>query len=126
MTASMRGRLERIPSRVRRELEIADVDAEARTHARADRHDDDAVRGQRGEAEAADEIRGPVDAAVAAEHALDRRQIVDQHHRAVAVGAGVEAERRALPKDREIAGVAGVELALAIAQAADERRRRLL
>ena len=48
------------------------------------------------------------------------RQIVDQHHGAGAVGAGIEAERRPLPEHPHIAGILGVERAVAVAQAADE------
>ena len=52
--------------------------------------------------------------------AVGPRQVVDQHHGARAVGAGIEAERRPLPEHAQIAGILGVERAVAVAQAADE------
>ena len=61
-----------------------------------------------------------------AENGVDRRQIVDQHHGSIAVGAGVEAERRPLPEDGFVPGVAGVHFAFAVTQTADEGGRRFL
>ena len=57
---------------------------------------------ERGEAEAADEIGRSVEAAKPAEDRVDRRQVVDQHHRPVAVAPGVESDRRSLPIDRPV------------------------
>ena len=48
------------------------------------------------------------------------RQVIDQHHGARAIGSGIETERRALPEHAQIAGILGVERAVAVAQAADE------
>src|SRR3954469_2387494 len=51
---------ERVPRRLWREFQIADVGAEPQTHARPDRHQHDVVGGQRRHAEAADKIGGTV------------------------------------------------------------------
>src|SRR5262249_43545986 len=51
---------------------------------------------------------------------------VDQHHRAGALATRIPAECGALPIDPQIAGVLGVERALAIAQSADEGAACLL
>ena len=75
---------------------------------------------QRGHAQAADKISRAGDAAEPLINRLGARQIVDQHHGAGAVGAGIEAERRPLPVDAYVAGILGIERAVAITQTADK------
>src|SRR5437899_12286116 len=55
-------RSEWVPGRARRVFEIADIGAEPQADAGADRHQHDVVGGERGHAEAADDIGGAVDA----------------------------------------------------------------
>src|SRR5208337_110277 len=75
---------------------------------------------------AADEIGGTINAAVPAKDRIRRGQIIDKHHGAIAIGTSIEAERRALPEDLQITGVAGIHHTFAIAQAADEGTASLL
>src|SRR6516164_2607837 len=65
---SPRSGSERIPGRVRGELEVAEVGAKPQTHARADWHQHDIVGGQCRHAEATDEICRTVDAAETVEN----------------------------------------------------------
>ena len=72
--------------------------------------------------DAADEIGCALNAR---ETVIDFRgiaQVVDKHHGLGALGAGIVADRGALPEDRVSAGILGVERAFAIAQS--ERRMR--
>src|SRR5262245_46570693 len=117
---------ERIPGRLRRELQIADIRAKSQADAGADWNHHDAVRGQRRHADAPDQIRRAVDAGEALIDRPGGGQVVDEHHRARAFAADVPAKRRALPVDFQVAGVLGVERALAITKAADERAAALL
>ena len=115
----------RIPGRMRRELQVADVDAEPRAHPRSDRYDDDSVRGQRGEAEPAHEIGRAVDAAeppVYSAVTADCRPASlcgrrPRPRRSRATGPASRLSRRR---------VAGIHLAFAVTQAADESAGRLL
>src|SRR5665213_3227954 len=118
--AAAKPRSERIPSRALGEFEIAEIGAEAKTDAGADRHQYDIIGGQCGHAEAADKIGGTVDAAEPIEDRGGLGQIVDQHHGPCAVGAGVEADAWTLPEYAQIAGVFGVKRAVAVAKAADK------
>src|SRR6516162_9071552 len=119
-TAGMiRFALERVPGRRRREFEIADIGAETNSNPGADRNHDDIVHCQRRHTQAADEVGGAVDAGETLVDRVGGRQVVDQHHRARAFAAEVEAERRPLPKDPEVAGVLGVEDAFAVTQPGD-------
>src|SRR3954470_23248688 len=111
---------ERVPGRLGRELQVAEVDAEPGPDAGADRHYDHVVRDRRRHAEAADEVGRAVDADEAPVEGVRRRHVVDEHHRARAFAAEIEPDRRTLPIDRPLPDVAGVEPALAVAQAADE------
>src|SRR6185437_903867 len=119
-------RSERIPGRPLGEFEIVEIDAQAPAQSGADGNHDDALGAQGGEAQAADKIGRPVEPAKAVENRSRIRQIVNQHHGPVAVGAGVEADRRALPIDSLAAGVAGEHFAFAVSQAPHERARGLL
>src|SRR5271155_1447028 len=110
-----RARSEWIPRRTFGEFEVADIGAETQPDARANRHEHDIVGSQRRHAEAADEIGGSVDAAEALEYRLGPRQIVDQHHGAGAVGAGIETDRRPLPEYPQIPGVFCVKRDVAVA-----------
>src|SRR6516165_4058242 len=110
---------ERVPGRRRREFEIADIGAETNSDPGADRDYDDIVHRQRRHSQAADEIGRAVDAGKTLVDRIGGRQVVDQHHRARAFAAEVEAERRPLPKDPEVAGVLGVEDAFAVTQSGD-------
>src|SRR4051812_49201117 len=56
-----KARSEWIPRRFRRELQVSDVGAEAQADPRADRDDDNTVRGEGRHADAADEIGRAVD-----------------------------------------------------------------
>src|ERR1700738_451564 len=110
---------ERIPGRARGELEIPDIGAEPQPDTGADRHHHDAARGERRHADAADEVGRSVDTGEALVDRLGGRQAVDQHHGACAFAADIPAERRSLPVDAQVAGILGVERALAVAQPAD-------
>src|SRR5262249_20244419 len=112
--------LERVPRWAIGELEIAQIGAEAQAETRANRDDGDVVGNERGHAEPADEISGPIDAAETLEDRVGAGQVINQHHRARAVRAGIKADARSLPEYAQIAGVLGVERAVAIAQAADK------
>src|SRR5688500_13553805 len=117
---------ERIPRRLRSELQIADVRAEPQADAGADWNHDDASRGQRRHADAADQIGRAVDAGEALVDRAGRRQAVDQHHGARAFAAHVPAQRRSRPVDAQVADVLRITRALAVAQSADERAAALL
>src|SRR5262245_9401959 len=119
-------RSERVPGRGRRELDIADISAETQPDAGADRNHDDSVRRQRRHSEAADEIGRAVDAGEALVDRAGGGQAVDEHHGARALAAEVPAERRPLPEHPQVAGILGVEDALAIAQSRDHRAAGLL
>src|SRR5262245_60080465 len=108
------------------ELEVPEIDAEPGPDARNDRHDIDAAAGKDRHSEAGDDIGRSVDPEIALIEGIDRRQVVDQHHGAVALGAEIDAEGRPLPVNPVLAGVFGVEHALAIAHAADYRPAALL
>src|SRR5207244_8767050 len=107
---------ERVPGRSRRELEIADIGAQAQADAGANRNHDDAVRRQRGHSEAADEIGRTVDAGEALVDGPGGGQAVDEHHSARALAAEIPAHGRALPEHPQVAGVLGVENSLAVTQ----------
>src|SRR5207248_1132367 len=114
------GKSKRVPGRLRGELEIADIRAEPQANAGADRDHDDAARGQRRHADAADQIGRAIDAGETLVDRAGRGQAVNQHHAAGAFAADVPAECRALPVDAQVAGIFGVERALAEPQPADE------
>src|SRR5262245_9694290 len=120
------GSSERVPSRRGREFQVAHIGAEPQAHAGANRHHHDIVRCERRHAEAANEIGRAVDAPKTLVDRVGARQIVDQHHGARAFAAQVEAERGALPVDAQVAGVARVERAFAVAQPRHEGAARLL
>src|ERR1043166_2220052 len=102
---------ERIPRRLRGELQVADIRAETQADAGADRNHHDAVEGQRRHADAADQVGRAVDAGEALVDRARRREIVDQHHGARAFAADVPAKRRPLPVHLQVARVLGVERA---------------
>src|SRR5262245_52783044 len=106
--------LERGPGRLRREFEVADVGAEPKAQPGADRYHYDVIGGQRRHAEAADEVGRAVDAEKALVDGMGRRQLVDEHHGARAFAAEIPPDRGSLPEHFQIAGVLGVEHALAI------------
>ena len=116
---------ERVPRRVRREADVADVGAEPQADAGADRRHDDAAVGDERGADAADEIGRAVDAGEARVELLGRFQPVDQEQRLGAVGADVGAERGPVPVDLLRAAGAHVERALAVAHAGEERAAAL-
>ena len=126
-----RGVLEGVPGRGRRELQVTDIQPKPGADAAADRDDIDGplrnlgVRKHR-HAEAADEVGRAVDPAETPEDGERTRQVIDQHHGAVAVAAEVEADRGALPVDRALAVELRVDHAVAIADAADEGAGTLL
>src|ERR1700733_11949861 len=122
MTRSSR-RSERVPGRALRKFEIADIGAEPQADAGADRNQHDVVGGERGHAEAADDIGRTVDAGEALVDRVGGRQVVDQRHGARAVAAPVEADRWPLPVDPQVAGVLGVKRSLAVAEPRDKRAR---
>ena len=115
-----------VPGRAGREFQIADVDAKPHAHPGADRNDDNAVGVQGREAEPPDKIGRAGDPAKTLKNRVDGGQVVDQHHRPVAVGSCVEPDRRTLPIDLLIAGVARVHLAFAVSKSAHERGGRFL
>ena len=113
-------RSERVPGRARRELEIADIGAKAQADAGSDRNQHDVVRGQRGHPEAADNVGGAIDTGKALVDRVGCGKVVDQRHGARAVAAPVEADRRPLPVDPQVAGILGVERAFAVPQSGDK------
>src|SRR5215204_4615143 len=118
--------LERVAGRLAGGLEIAHVEGEAGADAGADRHHHHLVRDRCRHPEAADEVGRAVDREEAFVEGPGRPHVVDEHHRAGALATEVEADRGALPEQRPLADVLGIERALAVAQAADERARCLL
>src|SRR5262249_22614261 len=86
--------------------------------------DGDVVGHQRGHAEAANEIGGAVDAAEPLENRIGTGQVVDQHHGASTIRAGVEADARSLPEYAQVAGILSVKRAVAITQTADKGAAR--
>src|SRR5215471_19336708 len=126
VTGAGRVKSERVPGGRWRELQVADIGAESEAYARTNRHHDNIVRRQRGHAEPPDEIGRAIDAPEALIDRVGARQIVNEHHGAGAFAASVEANRRALPEHAQIASVAGIERALAIAQPRNERAARFL
>src|SRR6266852_6437839 len=119
-------RSERVPGRARGELEVADIGAEPQSHAGADRNHHDIARGQRGHSEPADEIGRAVDADETLVDRLGGRQAVDQHHGARALAAEIEPDRGTLPEHPQVAGILGVEHAVAVADAGHDRAAGLL
>src|ERR1700732_4897004 len=115
-----------IPGRALSEFQIADVEPQTRADPGADRNHINIVVDERRHAKAADEIGRAINPAEAAKDRARRGQIIDKHHGAIAVRSGIETKRGALPKNLQIAGVARIHHALAIAQAADEGTARLL
>src|ERR1700733_2093708 len=114
------GRSKRIPSGTVGEFEVAEIGTKPKTDAGTDRHHGDMVGYQRRHAETANKIGRSVDAAEAVEDRLGPRQVIDQHHGARAVGAGIEADAGPLPKHAQIAGVLCIKRAVAVAQAANK------
>ena len=124
-------RSERVPGGVLGEFQVADIDAEPRAHAAADRHDIDGavgdfVVGEHRHAEPAHQVGGAVHPDIAAVEGERIRQIVDQHHGAGAVAAEIEADRRPLPIDLPLPLGLGMEHAVAVARAGDEGAGTLL
>src|SRR5262245_43110080 len=107
-------------------MQVADIGAEPQSDPRSDRHQHDVAGAERSHAESAHEISRTIDAGEPLIHRFGGGQMVDQDHGARAFAAPVEADRRALPEHAAVAGVAGVERALAITQSGDERAARLL
>src|ERR1700722_19386415 len=81
-----RVRSERIPGRPLRELKVVEIDPETPAQSGPDGHDDDALGADRGEAQASNEVRRPVQSSEASKNRSSVRQIIDQHHRPIAVG----------------------------------------
>src|ERR671925_1368614 len=90
-------RLKRIDPRLVGELEIAEVGPEPQADAGPDRREHYGAPFQEGDADAADEIRRPVDAAKAGKHVFGGAEIIDQKHDAGPVEAKVIAKRWTLP-----------------------------
>ena len=108
------------------QLQIAEIDAEPRADAGADRHQQHIVVLQHVEADAGHDIGRTGNAAEAVVEVADVVEIVDQHHHPRSLAAEIPAERRALPEHLMVAGILGVERAFAIGQAADHRAGALL
>src|SRR5579871_1512400 len=117
---------ERVPGRLRGELQIADIGPEPQANAGANGHQHHAVPRKGGGAEAANEIGGAGNADKALKDRIDAGHVVDQDHSARAVAAEVEAERRALPIDLQVAGITRIEGAFAITKPDRDRARRFL
>src|SRR3954453_20916855 len=100
-----RCRSERIPGRLGGEFQVAEVHAETRADAGADRHHDHVVGDRRGHPKAADEVGRAVDADKTFIEGVPRRHVVDQHQGARPPPAESEAEGGALPIDRALANV---------------------
>ena len=101
---SMQGRQKSVPGGMVSELEIADVQPEASPHPRDDRYNIDVTAGKNGHTKPGHHIGRAVDDAIALEKRLDRRQVIDQHHRLVAIGTEIEVDCRPLPIDVMLAG----------------------
>src|SRR3954453_5682425 len=82
---------ERVPGRARGVFQIADVGAKPQSDAGADRHQDNIVCGQRGHAEAADDVGGTVDAGEALVNRVSGGEIVHQRHGARSIATPIEA-----------------------------------
>src|SRR6185312_5626120 len=105
---SLKKTSERVPGSLRRVFEIADIGPEAQAEAGTNRHQYDVVGGQRRHPEAADDVGRTVDAGESLVDRVGGGQIVDQRHGASAIASPVEADRRSLPVNPQIAGVLGV------------------
>src|SRR5262249_10645431 len=92
----------------------------------ADRKAEEVVCGGGGQAEPADEISGAVDSREALVHRPGAWQVVDQHHGAGALAAGVETDGRTLPIDPQVSGILGIEHPLAVTQSRDKSAARFL
>src|SRR5450631_4075059 len=121
-----RPRSERIPGRLRREFQIADICPQSQPDTRSDRHQHNIICRQRCHPEAAYKIGRPGDAGKSLVDRLGRREAVDQHHGPRALAAEIPSERRPLPEHLEITGILGIEHAFAIAQAAEKGAPGLL
>src|SRR5580704_8737423 len=80
-----------VPGRALSEFQIADVEPQTRADPGADRNHINIVVDERRHAKAADEIGRAINPAEAAKDRVRRRQIIDKHHGAIAVGSSIEA-----------------------------------
>src|SRR5262249_51685817 len=120
LDANRGGCSEGVPGGTGREFQIAEIGAQPKPDAGADRHHHDVVGGECGHAQTANKIGRPGDAAEPLVDRLGTRQVVDQHHGARAGGPGLKPKGGPLPIDAYVAGILGIERAVAIAQAADK------
>src|SRR5690606_9562947 len=107
-------------------LDVADVGAKAQADARADDRERDVAILLELDAEAADEIGRALDTAKSLIDFRGIAEIVDKDHGLRRFGAGVVANRRALPEDLVIAGILRIEHALAVAQTQNVCAARIL
>src|SRR5690606_14449064 len=119
-------RSERVPGGVGGQLQVADVHAEPCTDARADGHDEHGTVLQHVESQAGYKIGGARHADIAPVEAVDRVEVVDQHHDARTFRAEVPSEGWALPENPVVADILGVERAFAIGEPAQKRAGALL
>ena len=101
---------ERVPGRPARILQIADVGTEPKPNSGADRREHDITVALERQADAADDVGRAGNAAEALIDLVRIAQVVDQHHDLGAFGAGIVADRGALPVDLVAAGIRGVSM----------------
>src|SRR5690606_35635175 len=112
---------EGVPGRLVGIFEIANIGPQPGADAGADRRQDNIPVLLEIHTEPADQIGRAFDAAEALAIDVARgRGIIDQHQRARAVAAEIEADRGALPIDLLAGAILVIDHALAIAQAADK------
>src|SRR6188472_2395799 len=107
-------------------MQVANIGAEPQPHTGTNGNQNDVAGSQRRHAEPTDEISRAVDAGEALIDRLGGGQVIDEDHGARAIAAPVEPDRWPLPEHPQIASIACVERALAVAQARDERAAGLL
>ena len=107
-------------------MNVANTDTLAPTDAKANGREHDIAATVVVRADATDEIETAVDARITLEHALDVRQIVDQHKGLGCIGTDVEAQRRPRPVDLLNGAVGHVQRSAAVAHADAERTAGLL
>src|SRR6266508_719794 len=107
--------LERIPGGLVGRFQVADIGPKPKPYARADRSQRDMAAGEESDAHPADEIGRAVHPCIGVEDLAWAAEVVDENHGLGAFRAEVVAKRGALPIHPVVAGVLGIERALAVA-----------
>ena len=117
---------EGIPGRLVGVFQIANIGAEPRADAGANRRELQLLVRLKVDSHAADQISRALDAGEMVEDLRRRIDVVDQDQSPRAIAADVKSQRRSLPIDLLLGAVLQIKRALAIAQSADKGCGRLL